>query len=147
MKARTRARKRAVDLLYEADLLTLNRSSQEHTPHLDEVIVEVLQERLITPGHPVALPEYAVSVIQGVSSELAQIDEYLTTYSHGWTLARMPAVDRAILRIGVWELIFNPEIPDAVAIDEAVGLAGRLSTDDSPRFINGLLDRIKDMKN
>ena len=145
MRARTRARKRAIDLLYEADLRALNRSA-ESPAHLDETILEVLRERLEYPGHQVALPEYAVTLAEGVSAELAHIDEYLTTYSQGWTLPRMPAVDRAILRIGVWELLFNPDIPDAVAIDEAARLAGQLSTDESPDFINGLLARIMEMK-
>ena len=75
-----------------------------------------------------------------------RIDELLETYSHGWTLERMPAVDRAILRLGVWEILFNDDVPDAVAIDEAVQLATGLSTDDSPVFINGLLGRILELK-
>ncbi len=145
MKARTRARKRAIDLLYEADLRTLNRSA-DRPAHFDEVLLEVLRERLEFPGHEAALPQYAVDIAEGVASQLAHIDEYLTTYSHGWTLPRMPAVDRAILRVGAWEILYNKEVPDAVAIDEALALATRLSTDDSPAFINGLLDRIMQMK-
>lgn len=145
MKARSRARKRAIDLLYEADLRTLNRSA-DRLAHLDEVLLEVLRERLEFPGHEAALPQYAVDIAEGVASQLAHIDEYLTTYSHGWTLPRMPAVDRAILRVGAWEILYNEEVPDAVAIDEALALATRLSTDDSPAFINGLLDRIMQMK-
>lgn len=145
MKARSRARKRAIDLLYEADLRTLNRSA-DRPAHLDEVLLEVLRERLEFPGHEAALPQYAVDIAEGVASQLAHIDEYLTTYSHGWTLPRMPAVDRAILRVGAWEILYNEEVPDAVAIDEALALATRLSTDDSPAFINGLLDRIMQMK-
>lgn len=143
---RTRARKRAVDLLYEADLRTLNRSV-DATVHLDEIILDVLRERLDYPGHEAALPEYAVTIAEGVSANLGSIDEQLTTYSQGWTLPRMPAVDRAILRLGAWEILFNPEVPGPVAIDEAVSLAGRLSTDDSPAFVNGLLDRIMVMNN
>lgn len=134
-----------MDLLYEADLRTLNRST-DNTTYLDEVVLEVLRERLVTPGHEAALPQYAVDVVEGVGAHLGQIDEYLSTYSQGWTLVRMPAVDRAILRIATWEILFNEEIPDAVAIDEAVGMATRLSTDESPSFINGLLDRIMQMK-
>lgn len=145
MKARSRARKRAIDLLYEADLRTLNRSA-EAPAHLDEVILEVLRERLAHPGHEVALPQYAVDIAEGVSAQLGHIDEYLTTYSHGWTLPRMPAVDRAILRLGTWEILYNEQVPDAVAIDESVAMATRLSTDESPAFINGLLDRIMEMK-
>lgn len=145
MKARSRARKRAIDLLYEADLRTLNRNA-DSPAHLDEVILEVLRERLEYPGHEVALPQYAVTIAEGVSAQLGRIDEYLTTYSQGWTLPRMPAVDRAILRIGSWEILFNEDVPDAVAIDEAVAMAMKLSTDESPSFINGLLDRIMEMK-
>lgn len=145
MKARSRARKRAIDLLYEADLRALNRSNAQPV-HLDEVILEVLRERLTYPGHEVALPEYAVTVAEGVSAQLGHIDEYLTTYSQGWILPRMPAVDRAILRLGTWEILFNEDIPDPVAIDEAVAMATKLSTDESPSFINGLLDRIMNMK-
>lgn len=145
MKARSRARKRALDLLYEADARTQNRSD-DGPAHLDEVILEVLRERLQHPGHEAPLPQYAVELAEGVSSELGHIDEYLTTYSHGWTLPRMPTVDRAILRIGVWEILFNSDIPDAAAVDEAVAMAGRLSTEESPTFVNGLLARVMDMK-
>ncbi len=146
MRARSRARKRAIDLLYEADTRALNRSNGEQPAHLDEIILEVLRERLEYPGHEVALPQYAVTLAEGVSAELGQIDEHLTTYSHGWTLPRMPVVDRAILRLGTWEILFSDEIPDAVAIDEAVAMATKLSTDESPAFINGLLARIMEMK-
>jgi len=146
VRARSRARKRAIDLLYEADTRTLNRSNGEQPAHLDEIILEVLRERLEYPGHEVALPQYAVTLAEGVSAELGQIDEYLTTYSQGWTLPRMPVVDRAILRLGAWEILFSDEIPDAVAIDEAVAMATKLSTDESPAFINGLLARIMEMK-
>lgn len=145
MKARSRARKRAIDLLFEADARMANRGA-EAPVHLDEIILEVLRERLAYPGHEAALPQYSVTIAEGVSHELTHIDEYLSTYSHGWTLPRMPAVDRAILRMATWEILYNEEIPDAVAIDEAVAAAVRLSTDDSPAFINGLLDRIMEMK-
>ena len=146
MKARTRARKRAVDLLYEADLRGLNRNETDPTTSLEAVIVEVLKERLAYPGHEAPLPQYAVDAAEGISAHLTHIDEAISTYSHGWTLGRMPAVDRAILRLGTWEIMYNDEVPDAVAIDEAVAMATRISTDDSPAFINGLLDRIKTMK-
>ena len=145
MKARSRARKRAIDLLFEADARTANREADQPA-HLDEVILEVLRERLAYPGHEAALPQYAVEVAEGVSHHLAHIDEHLSTYSHGWTLPRMPAVDRAILRMAAWEILFNDDVPDAVAIDEAVAAARRLSTDDSPAFVNGLLGRIMEMK-
>ncbi|MPV49340.1 transcription antitermination factor NusB [Pseudactinotalea sp. HY160] len=161
MAARTKARKRAIDLIFEADQRVVTSRQPENptgrrddepepepTPgrHLDEVIVEVLRERIVEPGRETGLPEYSVEIAQGVSAHLARIDEEISTYSHGWTLERMPAVDRAILRVGAWELLYNDEVPDAVAIDEAVALAGDLSTDESPGFVNGLLGRILQLK-
>jgi N utilization substance protein B len=92
------------------------------------------------------VPEYAVTLVEGVAAERERIDELLSTYAQGWTLERMPAVDRAVLRLGAWELLFNDEVPDAVAIDEAVELARTLSTDDSPGFVNGLLARLLAVK-
>jgi len=76
----------------------------------------------------------------------ATIDEFLETYSQGWTLERMPSVDRIILRIGTWELLYNDDVPDGVAVSEAVALAKTLSTDESPSFINGLLGRLQQLK-
>lgn len=156
MAARTKARKRAIDLVFEADQRVVGDRREDladapHRPappqrHLDEVIIEVLRERLVEPGRQTALPAYSVEIAEGVSSHLARIDEEISTYSHGWTLARMPAVDRAILRVGAWELLFNEDVPDAVAIDEAVALAQNLSTDESPAFINGLLARLHQLK-
>ncbi len=134
MSARSKARKRAVDVVYEAD----------QRPGTD--LTELLAERVRQPGTPTALPEYTVRVVEGVLAQGERIDEILTTYSRGWTLARMPAVDRAILRVGVWEVLFNDEVPDAVAVDEAVELARSLSTDDSPAFVNGLLGRVVSLK-
>jgi N utilization substance protein B len=92
------------------------------------------------------VPEYAVTAVEGVVAHRERIDELLSTYAQGWTLARMPAVDRAVLRLGAWELLFNDEVPDAVAIDEAVELARLLSTDESPGFVNGLLARLLAVK-
>jgi transcription antitermination protein NusB len=92
------------------------------------------------------MPQYAVEIVEGVLAHRERIDELLSTYSQGWTLDRMPAVDRAVLRIGVWELLYNPEVPPAVAIDEAVELASSLSTDESPAFVNGLLSRLLEVK-
>ena len=79
-------------------------------------------------------------------SQQAAIDEFLETYSQGWTLERMPSVDRIILRIGTWELLYNDDVPDGVAVSEAVALAKTLSTDESPSFINGLLGRLQQLK-
>ncbi|EYR64440.1 antitermination protein NusB [Actinotalea ferrariae CF5-4] len=133
MGARTKARKRAVDVLFEAD--------QRGTAPID-----VLRDRIAQPGTEAALPQYSVDLVEGVVAHGEQIDEILTTYSQGWTIARMPAVDRAVLRIGVFEVLWGDDVPDAVAVDEAVELARSLSTDDSPTFVNGLLGRVVQLK-
>jgi len=131
--ARSKARKRALDVLFESD-------------QRGRDVTDVLAERLLVPGTQSSLPAYAVELVEGVVSEQGRIDELIATYSHGWTIERMPAVDRAILRIGAWEVLFNSDVPDAVAVDEAVELARALSTDESPTFINGLLGRLVELK-
>ncbi len=134
MPARRKARKRALDVLFEADLR-------------DRPPVEVLAgyiERIEKPR-----PEhlgYAVSLVEGVAAHLDRIDEVIASYAEGWTLDRMPVVDRNLARIAVYELLYVDEIDDAVAISEAVELAKSLSTDDSGAFVNGLLARILDAK-
>ncbi len=128
--ARRKARKRALDVLFEADLRDLPPS---------QVLVTYL-ERIAKP-HPEHL-EYAVTLIEGVAKHLDRIDELIASYAEGWTIDRMPAVDRNLARIAVYELLYEPEVDDPVAITEAVELAKEMSTDDSPRFLNGLLDRI-----
>lgn len=133
MGARTKARKRALDVLFEAE-----------QRHLDPITL--LADRVAEPGTEAALPQYSVDIVEGVIDRLDRIDELLETYSHEWSLDRMPAVDRALLRIGTWEILFNADVPDAVAIDEAVELSRSLSTDDSPVFVNGLLGRILELK-
>lgn len=133
MAARSKARKRALDVLYEADQRGIDPA-------------RMLADRVAFSGTEAALPAYALEIVQGVITHLARIDELVATYSHGWTLERMPAVDRAVLRIGTWEILFNPDVPDAVAVSEAVELAHELSTDDSPSFVNGLLGRIAELK-
>jgi transcription antitermination protein NusB len=130
MPARRKARKRALDVLYEAD--------QRDLPPV-EVLANYLQR--LTPPPPEHL-EYAVGLIEGVASHLDRIDELLASYTEGWTLDRMPVVDRNLARIAVYELLYVDEIDDAVAITEAVELAKQMSTDDSPRFLNGVLGRI-----
>ncbi len=129
MSARTKARKRALDVLFEADQKGAN-------------LATVLNERLQEPGRQTALPEYARSLVGGVVEHWIDINARLAQASQEWTLDRMPAVDRAILRIATWEIVHNPEITAAVAIDEALELAHELSTDDSPKFINGVLGNI-----
>jgi transcription antitermination protein NusB len=130
MPARRKARKRALDVLYEADLR-------------NEPIGTMLASSLarIEPPAPSHLP-YAISVVEGVASHLDRIDELIASYAEGWTLERMPVIDRNLARIAVYELLYVDEIDDAVAITEAVELAKQLSTDDSPRFLNGVLARI-----
>ncbi len=109
-------------------------------------MLEVLADRVRQPGTQAALPQYSVDLVEGVVARTERIDELIASYAQGWTLARMPAVDRAILRIGAWEVLFSDDVPDAVAVDEAVELARALSTDDSPGFVNGLLGRLVELK-
>ncbi|HYI34219.1 MAG TPA: transcription antitermination factor NusB [Glaciibacter sp.] len=132
MSARTKARKRAIDILYIADVRQI---SIEQSLALEA-------ERAASEPAREASWLYAREVVDGVVDHRDEIDELIETYSQGWTLARMPIIDRAILRIGIWEILFNDEIPHAVAIDEAVEAAKVLSTDDSAGFVNGLLGRI-----
>ena len=129
--ARSKARKRALDILFEAE--------QRGTPVLD-----LLAERTTLGSPPV--PGYAADLVRGVTVHTARIDELISQYAEGWTLDRMPAVDRNVLRIGVYELLWADDVPDAVAISEAVLLAQDLSTEASPAFVNGLLARIAKLK-
>jgi N utilization substance protein B len=127
MPARSKARKRAVDVLYESDV----RGTDP---------VTTLAERLAQADPPV--PEYAVELVEGVTGNLALLDDVLGEHSEGWTVDRMPPVDRAVLRLALYELLVREDVPDAVVIDEAVELAKSLSTDESPRFVNGVLGRV-----
>jgi transcription antitermination protein NusB len=131
MPARSKARKRALDLLFEAEL----RGSP---------VLELLAERMAQASPPV--PAYAADLVRGVAGHRARIDELISAYAEGWALDRMPAVDRNVLRIGIYELLWAPDVPDGVAISEAVLLAGDLSTDASAAFVNGLLARIAELK-
>lgn len=131
MSARSKARKRALDVLFEAE--------QRSAP-----VLEILAGRLAASDPPVS--EYTVSLVEGVVAHQERIDELLTTYSQDWSLDRMPAVDRAILRLATFELLGRDDVPDAVVIDEAVTMARTLSTDESPRFVNGLLGRLLELK-
>jgi N utilization substance protein B len=103
--------------------------------------VTLLAERTEATEHP-APNDYATTLVEGVVAHRERIDELLTEHAEGWTLDRMPFVDLAVLRLGVYELLWATDVPDAVAIDEAVQLARSLSTDDSPRFVNGVLGRL-----
>jgi N utilization substance protein B len=131
MAARSKARKRALDVLFEADQRGLGP-------------LDVLAERVRRADPPIA--EYTVEMVEGVVAHQERIDELLSTYAQGWTLDRMPGVDRSLLRLAAWELLYNDDVPDAVAIDEAVELAHSLSTDESPAFVNGLLARLLAVK-
>jgi N utilization substance protein B len=130
MPARRKARKRALDVLYEADLRDLPPA---------QVLVTYLDR--ISKPRPDHL-DYTVSLVEGVAKNLDRIDELIASYAEGWTIDRMPVVDRNLARIAVFELLYVGEIDDPVAISEAVELAKQMSTDDSPRFLNGLLGRI-----
>jgi N utilization substance protein B len=133
LSARTKARTRALDILFEADQRRVNAET-------------LLDERLADPESRAGNNPYTAVLVRGVVGRWNDINSALTDYSQGWTLDRMPAVDRAILRLGTWEILYNDEIPDAVAISEAVALATELSTDESPSFVNGLLGRIAEVK-
>ncbi len=131
MAARSKARKRALDILFEAEIR-------------GEPVLELLAAREEQAAPPV--PGYAAELVSGVHEHAGQIDALLAAHARGWALDRMPAVDRNILRIGVYELLWGDDVPDAVAISEAVTLAGELSTDDSSSFVNGLLARLLELK-
>ena len=127
MAARSKARKRAVDVLYEADLRDVDPLS-------------VLADRIALADPP--LNDYTVELVEGLHAHRDRVDEILAEYAEGWTVARMPDVDRAVLRLAVFELLWRADVPGAVVIDEAVELAKSLSTDESPRFVNGVLARV-----
>lgn len=130
MSARSKARRRAVEVLYEIDVRGVPAA----------MAMESLNSRT---QH--AANEYTVEIVDGVTEHVDRINEVLATYAEGWTLDRMPAVDRAILRVGTWELLYS-QTPESVAIAEAVLCANELSTDESGRYINGLLARIRSIK-
>lgn len=135
MSARTKARKRALDLLYGADLTG--------TPLLDAVTREAA--RALDQPDRVNSWIYAREIVEGVEAHNVEIDELIATYARGWSIERMPALDRAIVRIGIWEVVYNAAVPDGVAISEATSAASTYSTEDSAGFVNGLLGRIAQM--
>lgn len=136
MSARTKARKRAVDAVFAADLRKISPLS------LLSDVADLASDR----QNQEAIFGYAREIVQGIVDQHDEIDDLLETYSQGWALDRMPNLDRAILRVAVWEIIYNADVPDAVAVNEAVEMAKELSTDDSGSFINGLLSRIVSTK-
>ena len=135
--ARNKARTRAFQILFEAD-------------HRGVTPVSVLADwvrRSRTPdeGTP-QVSEYTMELVEGYSAHAARIDDLIATYAVGWTIDRMPIVDRNVLRLGAYELIWEDGVPDAVVLDEAVEIAKEYSTDESPAFVNGLLARLKELK-
>jgi transcription antitermination protein NusB len=132
VKGRHQARKRAVDLLFEAEARSL---SPLEVVDVRTALAEAKPD--VAPLHP-----YTVAVARGVGAHAAHIDDLITSHLQGWTLDRLPAVDRAILRVAVWELLYADDVPEPVAVDEAVELAKDLSTDDSPGFVNGVLGQV-----
>jgi N utilization substance protein B len=132
MPARRKARRRALDVLYQADL--------RDAPVLDVLASYLERLEQPKPDHI----RYTITIVEGVAEHAGRIDELIGSYAEGWTLDRMPPVDRNLARIAVWELLYAGDVDAAVAISEAVELASTMSTDDSPRFLNGVLGRISD---
>lgn len=132
MSARSKARKRALDILYQSDVRG------------DDLAATLAAEATRAANEPAREASwlYAREIVDGVIDNRDEIDEQITTFAKDWPLNRMPVVDRAVLRIGVWEIIFNDQVPSAVAIDEAVELAKEFSTDGSGSFVHGVLARI-----
>lgn len=137
LPSRTRARSRAVDVLYEARVKSLDDPAGIYS-------LARLRETETTAQTP--LPSYAREILEGVSEHLERIDAALSTYSRAWSLHRMPEVDLAIMRVATWEILFNPDVDGPVAITAAMQIAQERSTDESPKFINGLLGTINDMR-
>ncbi|SEH82073.1 NusB antitermination factor [Mycolicibacterium rutilum] len=131
-RGRHAARKRAVDLLFEAEARGLTAAQ----------VADARTALAETEGDVSALNPYTVTVARGVTDHAAHIDDLIAAHLQGWTLDRLPAVDRAILRVAVWELLHADDVPEPVAVDEAVELAKQLSTDDSPGFVNGVLGQV-----
>jgi N utilization substance protein B len=126
----------ALDAIFAADLRKIN----------PEILLDVSADQQQDRQNQEKIVGYARQIVAGVVSSFAEIDDRIEALSHKWSVERMPAVDRAILRVAVWEILFNDEVPDAVAISEAVALAGELSTDESGTFVNGLLGAIAGTK-
>ena len=153
--ARTKARRRAVEILFEADQRGLLRAAEPDADALEAAVTdedgaarrlrEFAAERAVHSANHTEAPAYTRQILSGVADHLAEVDETIETYAQGWALARMPAVDRAIARVATWEIVWNDDVDPPVAVDEAMTLGRMLSTDDSPRFLNGLLGRIGDL--
>uniref|UniRef100_UPI0040494652 transcription antitermination factor NusB n=1 Tax=Candidatus Planktophila sp. TaxID=2175601 RepID=UPI0040494652 len=135
MSARSKARKQCLDLLYEGDIRSLAPA-------------DLLALRDVEDDGPDARPvrEYTKELILGIAEHRRKIDELISTYAQGWDMDRLPAVDRNILRLGIYEILWRKDLDDAVAINEALNLAKELSTDDSATFIHGVLGRIASIR-
>ncbi|MBI5336944.1 NusB antitermination factor [Mycobacterium sp. BK558] len=133
-RGRHQARKRAVDLLFEAEARGLTPAEVAEGRN---TLAEKQSDHDVAPLNP-----YTVTVARGVTEHQAHVDDLISSHLQGWTLDRLPAVDRAILRVAVWELLHAEDVPEPVAVDEAVELAKQLSTDDSPGFVNGVLGQV-----
>jgi N utilization substance protein B len=135
VSARSKARKQALDILYESDI----RNSDA---------LAILESRDVVEEGPDARPirEYTRELIAGVTANKRKVDELIATYAQGWDMDRLAAVDRNILRLGIYEIIWSDELADGIAIDEAITLAKDLSTEDSATFIHGLLGKISSIK-
>ncbi|RST17487.1 transcription antitermination factor NusB [Streptomyces sp. WAC05374] len=136
MAARNKARKRAFQILFEAD---------QRGASAQEVLADWVRHARSDDRQP-PVSEYTMELVEGYAQYADRIDDLIATYAEGWALDRMPVVDRNILRLGAYELVWVDGTPDAVVIDEAVQLAKEFSTDESPSFVNGLLARFKDLK-
>ncbi len=135
MSARSKARKQALDVLYESDI----RGND---------LLQTLQSRDVVEEGPDARPirDYTKELVNGVAENRRKIDELITTYAQGWDMDRLPAVDRNILRLGIFEILWSAEVPISVAIDESLALAKELSSDESSKYIHGVLGRIASIK-
>jgi N utilization substance protein B len=135
VSARSKARKQALDLLYESDIRGTD-------------LLQTLQSRDVVEEGPDARPirDYTKELVNGVAENRRKIDELITTYAQGWDMDRLPAVDRNILRLGIFEILWSTEVPISVAIDESLALAKELSSDESSKYIHGVLGRIASIK-
>ncbi len=131
MSARSKARKAALDLLYEGDIRKTSA-------------ISILNQR--SGDLEFVIRDFTKELVQGVDENRRKIDELITTYSQGWDMDRMPVIDRNILRLAIYEILWSKDVPPAVAIDEAIELAQTLSTDDSSKYINGVLSKIIEIK-
>ena len=135
MSARSKARKQTLDLLYEADIR-------------GTAAIDILAARVDNATDPDARPirEFTRELVSGISAQKRKIDELISTYAQGWDMDRLPAVDRNILRLGIYEILWQEDVPDAVVIDEALALAKELSTEESSGYIHGVLGRIASIR-